>query len=246
MCRILLALGNVQLPDLFAAMKQMALDQTTIHERNEKTGLGTWLHQDGWGLATIHNNHFQLTKKSTKPIFNDPLTATTNNFKTTFALLHIRAASVGSVSLENTHPFFIKTEFGEEIVFCHNGTIKEKIKFDQKYKPKGTTDSEQILYSILTHYQQTHDFSSAITNAFAQLQQPINTNIVLSTTTRSYIFSKPNQFPRYLQMWIGRKKDGLIISSEKIAQMKEYSWKKLTKNKVIMVDHKTLKVSIPP
>ncbi len=241
MCRILLALGNVQLPDLFAAMKKMALDQTTIHERNEKTGLGTWLHQDGWGLATIHNNRFQISK-STKPIFNDPLTTTVSSPRTNFALLHVRAASVGNIGLENTHPFFEKTESAEEIVFCHNGTIKEKIKFDQKYKPRGTTDSEQILYSILTHYQQTHDFRSAITNSFAQLQQSVNTNIILSTTTKSYIFSKPNQFPRYLQMWIGRKKDALIISSEKISTMKGYSWEELAKGKVVIIDHKTLKV----
>lgn len=225
----------------------MALDQTTIHERNEKTGLGTWLHQDGWGLAIIKDNHFQLTK-STKPIFEDQIVKNLTSINTKFALLHVRAASVGSVGLENTHPFFAKIESeseDKEVVFCHNGTIKEKIKFDQKYKPQGTTDSEQILYSILTEYEKK-DFSSAITNTFAQLQQPVNSNIILSTTTKSYIFSKPNQFPRYLQMWIGRKKDELIISSEKIAAMKDYSWKELTKNKVVIVDHKTLSATIPP
>ncbi len=245
MCRILLALGNVHLPDLFAAMKQIALDQTTIHERNEKTGLGTWLHQDGWGLSIIKDDHFQITK-STKPIFDDPLTTTIGSPKTDFVLLHVRAASVGSVCLKNTHPFHYRTEQGEEIVFCHNGTIKENIKFDQKYKPQGTTDSEQILYSTLTQYQQTNDFSSAIINVFTQLQQPVNSNIIFSTKKKSYIFSKPNQFPRYLQMWIGKKKDALIVSSEKITTIKEYIWEEMPKGKVVVIDHKTLKVTIQP
>ncbi len=244
MCRILLAIGNVQLPHLVRAMTEMALDQTTIHERNEKLGLGTWLHKDGWGLATIEDNHFQLTK-STKPIFDDSQTEEVKKQHTNFALLHVRAASIGTVCLENTHPFYYKTESSEEVVFCHNGTIKETITFDLKYKPKGTTDSEQIFYSILTQYQKTNNFSTAIANTFAQLQQPVNSNIILSTKKKSYIFSTTTQFPRYLQMWIGKKKDALIISSEKIAAMKEYSWEELAKGRVVVIDHKVLEISTP-
>ncbi len=244
MCRILFAIGNVQLPPLIRAMTEMALDQTTIHERNEKNGLGTWQHKDGWGLATIRDNHFQITK-SIQPIFNDALTEATANTKTNFALLHVRAASIGSICLENTHPFYSKTESGEEVVFCHNGTIKENIKFDQKYKQQGTTDSEQIFYSILTQYQKTNNFSTAITNAFAQLQQPVNSNIILSTKSKSYLFSTSTQFPRYLQMWVGKKKNTIIISSEKIVTLKEYSWEELPKGKVLVMDHKVLEISIP-
>jgi len=222
-------------------MKQIALDQTTLHERNEKRGLGTWQHKDGWGLATIKDNHFQLTK-STKPIFDDPQTEEVKKLNTKFILLHVRAASVGTVCLENTHPFYYKTESEEEVVFCHNGTIKENIAFDPKYKPQGTTDSEQLFYSILTQYQKTKDFSSAMSSAFTQLQQPVNSNIILSTKTTSYVLSTGTIYPRYLQMWIGKKKDSLIISSEKIAAMQDYSWEELVKGRVVVIDHQSLKL----
>jgi len=245
MCRILLALGNVQLPVLFTAIKQMALDRTTVHERNEKAGLGTWIHQDGWGLAIIKDNHFQLTK-STKPIFDDPKAEEIAKTSTNFALLHVRLVGKGRVCLENTHPFYYKTKSGEEIVFCHNGTIKEEIKFDQKYQPQGETDTEQLFYAILTKYEETKNFSSAITATFSSLLQPWDSNIILSTKTISYVFSQSIKYPRYLQMWIGKKKDSLIVCSEKIATMKDYSWEKLPKGKIVVIDHQTLTILIPP
>lgn len=223
----------------------MALDQTTVHERNEKAGLGTWIHQDGWGLAIIENNHFHLTK-SIKAIFDDPKVEEIAKTSTNFALLHVRLVGKGRVCFENTHPFYYKTKSGEEIVFCHNGTIKEEIKFDQKYRLHGETDTEQLFYAILTKYDETKDFSSAITTTFSSLLQPEDSNIILSTTTTSYIFSQSIKYPRYLQLWIGRNNDSLIICSERIAAMKDYSWKELAKGRVVVIDHKTLNISIPP
>ena len=245
MCRMLLAIGKIQLSPLLSALKQMAQDQTTLHERNEKNGLGTWIHDDGWGLAYLNQGTFSLIK-SIKPIFNDQKVEQTVTIKTNLALFHVRAASIGSVCLKNTHPFYFKTDIGEEVVFCHNGTIKEKIFFDQKYKPKGTTDSEQLLSAILTHYEKTKDFSQAIYKTFNQFTVQLNSNIILSTKTRSYIFSNNTLFPRYLQLWIGRTKDSLIVCSEKIAVMNKYSWEKLPTKKIIQIDHQTLQIKAIP
>lgn len=269
MCRMLLAVGKeefskVLLSSLFEAMKLMALDQTTIHERNEQEGLGTWLHKDGWGIAYLTKepaanesainksqnsslqNKFHLIK-SIKPFYPDSETKKAATISTNFALLHIRLAGMGSASLENTHPFHAKTEQGEEIVFCHNGTIREPIVFNQKYQAKGESDTEKLLYAILTNYSQTANFPLSIKKTFASLKQRWDLNVILSTPTRSYVFSQSAKYPRYMQMWIGRKKDSLIISSERISPEKipaisGYSWEELPKGKVLIIQHKKMNI----
>ncbi len=168
---MLLAIGKAPVLPLVKAMQCMALDQTSLHERNEKKGLGSWQHQDGWGIAYAdENNQFKI-KKSRKSI-NKSAFSIKDNFvedhgdhflslpkETTFVLTHARAASVGNVSLNNTHPFY-RWEF----LFCHNGTItniptiiptilnqqlSEKKEQDWKEVPHGATDSERIFLSIL-------------------------------------------------------------------------------------------------
>ncbi|MBI2103051.1 class II glutamine amidotransferase [Candidatus Woesearchaeota archaeon] len=248
MCRMLLAIGNVQLPTVVDAIKHMALDQTFLHERNEKTGLGSRQHKDGWGIAFIDNKNNLFIHRSTDAIFNDPLISSLPS-KTTFALLHTRAASVGNVCLENTHPFYYKDKTGTEHVFCHNGTIREDIGYNPELKLQGTTDSEKIFFSIISQIQKDEkkgnkDYRTALQKALNQLPTERDSNFIFSTKKSSYITSSWTKYPRYLQMWIGRGKDLLIISSEKIESLSDLNWKPITKNSIIEVNHLTLQSTI--
>ncbi|PID42597.1 MAG: class II glutamine amidotransferase [Proteobacteria bacterium] len=107
-------------------------------------GGGTGPHRDGWGIAfyegkgarcfhdpdpSVHSEIAYLVKKH--PI------------KSHVVISHIRQANVGSVCLENTHPFQ-RELWGYIWTFAHNGQLDKKL-FDKTlryYRPVGTTDSE--------------------------------------------------------------------------------------------------------
>src|SRR3989338_8822247 len=71
MCRMILALGKVEAGRIIDATIKMALDQTALHEYNQKLGLGSWLHADGWGLAYLDKHNHWIVNKSTTAIFKD-------------------------------------------------------------------------------------------------------------------------------------------------------------------------------
>ncbi|MBI4151759.1 class II glutamine amidotransferase [Candidatus Woesearchaeota archaeon] len=253
MCRMLLAIGNVSLPPLVEAMKLMALDQTAIHERNEKTGLGTWTHPDGWGIASTKappqkREHFALMK-SKKAIFNDDATATLPQ-RVTFSLLHVRARSIGNVEIENTHPFY--RQIGtEEFLFCHNGTIRERLPMPPpEFQPLGTTDSENIFMLILSHLAQEKSSEERYVHALRavtkQLPAEMDSNFIFCTKEKSYITSFHNKYPRYLQLQIGTARDLTVISSEKIGTIPQLSWEKFPETAILEIEHATRKTRVIP
>ncbi len=110
---------------------------------------------DGWGIATYENGVPHLEKRG-DPAFRDlhfSETAERTYSKTVIA--HIRRATVGTPSWENTHPF----GYGSWVM-AHNGTLtgfeqlrprleSETIPELQEHR-LGTTDSEQIFYWVLS------------------------------------------------------------------------------------------------
>ena len=222
----------------------MSLDQTTIHERNQEQGLGSTKHPDGWGIAYPNEEGKFSIKKSTTSIFDDYTIDQLRTVETSYALLHVRRSSVGKVCLENNHPFRYTQKNGEEILFCHNGTITEEINFSPEFQPQGTTDSERFFCSILSQYQKVKNFPTAIEAAFASLSQAIDSNIILSTKSRTYVASRQHCRPKYLQMYIGRRNNLILVSSEKIEAMTDLTWEPLPPGEVFSIDHQTLQTDV--
>ena len=52
MCRMLVAVWKVDMPQLIAGFLAMAKDQNEVHENNGKNK-GEFLHKDGWGWAWL-------------------------------------------------------------------------------------------------------------------------------------------------------------------------------------------------
>ncbi len=64
-------------------------------------------------------------------------------------LFHIREASVGAHTLENTHPFR-RRALGRTFLFAHNGTVpRVKERALRRLVPAGDTDSEHAFLAIL-------------------------------------------------------------------------------------------------
>ncbi len=249
MCRMILALGKIDVSRIIDAAKKMALDLTTSHELNQKNGRGTWQHGDGWGLAYLDEHNRWIVKKSTTAIFKDKKIDQLRTLKTKVLLLHIRKKAGSGKSIHNTHPFVAenptaKNNVFETYLFCHNGHIEEEIHYDQsKYHPSGQTDSERLFYSILTDFEKNKNLLQAIRANFNRYQKAQGTNLMLAQKKRSTVAIRKNQYPIYYQMYLGKKKGGFIISSEKLP-LAEFTWQPLEQGDIVTINHKTLTYSV--
>jgi glutamine amidotransferase len=76
-------------------------------------------HNDGWGIAYFDDDSAPVVRKNFKPASKDSEYAEqVGKLHAPVWLAHVRAASAGSVRLENTHPF----QSGRW-VWVHNGTL---------------------------------------------------------------------------------------------------------------------------
>jgi predicted glutamine amidotransferase len=132
-------------------------------------------HEDGWGIASFMSGSPRLIGKSIRPIHMDPsfdsaILSIQSIFAPNVLIAHARAASRGTVSIENTHPFMT-----EDLIFAHNGTIYD---FNPvtKRNPKGQTDSERLLMLLSERKDELGSLESAL-------------KAVVTKDLRSYRFS---------------------------------------------------------
>lgn len=110
----------------------------------------TDVHQDGWGIAFFEGKGVRLFLDPL-PSAHSPVAELVRNYpiKSMNVVAHIRKATQGIVSLENTHPF-MREMWGSYWVFAHNGNI---ISFDPEFtgafRPVGRTDSEKAFCFLL-------------------------------------------------------------------------------------------------
>jgi len=123
-------------------------------------------HPDGWGLGWYVGRVPQVVR-SLSAAHGDEDFEHVGSFVTASTILaHLRKASVGAVSLVNTHPF----EWGPWL-FAHNGTISDwrlispavetRIDAGLRAKLRGETDSERCFYLFLTCLADRCDPTSA-------------------------------------------------------------------------------------
>jgi glutamine amidotransferase len=107
--------------------------------------------REGWGIAWWENDRPHVLKE---PVPADESDAAAKLAKehpaSTMFIVHVRAATIGEPTLENTHPFQAEA-LGREWVFAHNGTVQELSRLDTgTYEPAGDTDSERSFHHLLT------------------------------------------------------------------------------------------------
>ncbi|WP_413585098.1 class II glutamine amidotransferase [Bdellovibrio sp. HCB274] len=114
----------------------------------------TDVHQDGWGIAFFEGKGVRQFLDPL-PSAHSPIAELVRNYaiKSTNVVAHIRKATQGVVSLENTHPF-MRELWGSYWVFAHNGNI---LNFDPvldgTFRPVGSTDSEKAFCWIMQGLQ---------------------------------------------------------------------------------------------
>ncbi len=107
--------------------------------------------REGWGFAWWEDGVPHLLKEPNRAdeselaarLENDPPSSD-------LFIVHVRAATVGRLSLQNTHPF-TGDALGRRWVFAHNGTVRELERLDVgSFRPQGETDSERAFHHLLT------------------------------------------------------------------------------------------------
>ncbi len=141
-------------------------------------------HPHGWGIAYyLSGQRSPHEVRSVNSAFSDERFRRVSEFLTANAVVaHVRKATVGDLTPENTHPFHWKGW-----TFCHNGTlfgfaeIEEQLR--SRVKPRflksigGSTDSEMLFYLVLSTLEEAgfdvdnppDSFPDAIEDALGEL-----------------------------------------------------------------------------
>jgi len=119
---------------------------TGFIERGGRTGE----HKDGWGIA-FHTPGGCRLYTDYLPSIDSPLAEQFKHsqIKARGVVAHIRKATQGRVSLENSHPF-TRELWGQTWSFAHNGDLKLYDPKPALYAPWGDTDSERAFCHLLS------------------------------------------------------------------------------------------------
>jgi glutamine amidotransferase len=152
---------------------------------------------DGYGIATYRSDATAVLDKQPRAAYEDEEFAREAREKesTTF-LAHIRYASTGGLSLENTHPFEQHNR-----VFAHNGVIEGLPKLEAElggYRElvKGDTDSERF-FALITKEVDSGDgdVGAAITAAARWVADELplfSLNCIVATATGIWVLRYPD------------------------------------------------------
>ncbi len=141
----------------------------------------TDVHQDGWGIAFFEGRGVRLFLDS-QASAHSPIAELVRQYpiKSKNVVSHIRKATQGVVSLENTHPF-MRELWGQYWIFAHNGNITEfNPELLGSFQPVGGTDSEKVFCYIMQELRRRHGDTSPgnekIFETITELTQEIGTH----------------------------------------------------------------------
>lgn len=107
-------------------------------------------HSDGFGIAFFEDKACRLFVDNQSAV-ESPIAELVRNYpiKSRNVIAHIRKATQGKITLENSHPF-IRELWGRHWIFAHNGDLHH---FDPvlsgHFTPVGNTDSERAFCYLL-------------------------------------------------------------------------------------------------
>ncbi|MDN3918888.1 class II glutamine amidotransferase [Roseateles violae] len=154
------------------------------------TGLATRAeeHKDGFGIAFFEGHglrHF-VDHHSAR---HSPLAELVKHYpiKSGNVIAHIRKATQGQVSLENTHPFQ-RELWGRYWVFAHNGNLVDfHPRLHAAFRPVGQTDSERAFCWLMQELAKAHaavpsieELSRTLAELLPQLNRHGTFNMLLS------------------------------------------------------------------
>lgn len=145
-------------------------------------------HSDGFGIAFFEGKGVRVFRDD-KPCSSSPIADCVKQYhiKSLNVIAHIRKATQGDVTLENTHPF-MREIWGENWVFAHNGNLKTLPDLsDCRAQPIGSTDSEAAFCYMTEFLKRRYlrkpseaEIFSAVQEVTQELSQLGTFNFILS------------------------------------------------------------------
>ncbi len=112
-------------------------------------------HSEGWGVATFSQDGPDIKRQAWAAYHGEHFARAAAQTYSKLVMAHVRRATVGGASLENTHPFT-----DGHWVFAHNGTVPgftkirsillERMSAKHRGAIKGQTDSEHVFRYFLS------------------------------------------------------------------------------------------------
>jgi len=144
----------------FRANEATKVECTLVHAQNalmvqSRGDLAGQTHANGWGVATYEDHRPRIEHEAWAAYSGEQFRRAAETIYSTTVLAHVRRATVGPSTIENTHPF----EHGRWS-FAHNGTIPkfavvqsrllEAMAPEHRRAIRGQTDSEHVFHFLLS------------------------------------------------------------------------------------------------
>ena len=130
-------------------------------------------HSDGFGIAFFEDKACRLFVDNQSAI-ESPIAELIRNYpiKSRNVIAHIRKATQGKITLENSHPF-IRELWGRQWIFAHNGDLHDfHPRLSGQFTPVGNTDSELAFCYLLEHLVQKFGYvEPSIQDIFHSLEE---------------------------------------------------------------------------
>ncbi|MGH2772943.1 MAG: class II glutamine amidotransferase [Actinomycetota bacterium] len=151
--------------------------------------------QSGWGVGWYEGGRAKVVKEAKRADHSEKaLELARNQPMSDLFVIHVREATVGEVSLANTHPFTAGLR-GREWIWAHNGTVHNRGRLEVGgFTPAGTTDSEMAFYHLLNRLAQLDDDAGSdreaevILEAGRELSEGSKVNFLLSDGRTLYAY----------------------------------------------------------
>lgn len=151
----------------FRATEPTKVECTLVHAQNaliaqSRRDLKGYDHSHGWGVAAYEDHVPRVERQAWAAYHGEHFERAASRVYATAVLAHVRRATVGGPSLENTHPF-VHGHWS----FAHNGTLPafatvrpqllERMSDDHRRAIAGTTDSEHVFRLLMTNIDRRPD-----------------------------------------------------------------------------------------
>ena len=204
-------------------------DLKDLGRNGEIPGEGKVGHPHGWGIASFKNDAPYYVGRSPVAVFEDPeFDRAVKDVSTisppNIAIAHVRHASKGTRSLENTHPFIV-----DGLLLGHNGTI-DGLQTPRR-KPEGTTDSELLALHLAELFKEKGDLESAVKALIVDVIRPTKfTAAILMISDGNMLFGYRDYSvnENYYNLKVSRGTDRVVLFQESSAS---YSYGALQVNK---------------
>ena len=129
-------------------------------------------HQDGFGIAFFEGAGLRLFVDA-QSARHSPVADLVQRYpiRSQHVIAHIRKATQGRVSLENTHPF-VRELWGRYWVFAHNGNLTGYApRLHASFHPVGNTDSELAFCWLMQELAKAHASLPPVAELTATLRE---------------------------------------------------------------------------